>query len=137
MFFQEFLHICKILFPYRFANFSDIFHHFRIIFAICSHLISLISILGFQRYSPCVLTQHIDNGENIYDTVRRNSRKTCQCLHAYMFQIGTILFEQDQQICIIAYMFHINLFYLLNIVIYLTAMLYEIEVNTFSVQFQC
>ena len=33
--------------------------------------------------------------------------------------------------------FYINLFHLFNIVIYLTAVLYGIEVSTFFVQFQC
>jgi len=34
------------------------------------------------------------------------------------------------------YMFYTNLFHLLNIVIYLTTVLYRIEISTFFVQFQ-
>ena len=53
---------CKILFSYRFANFSDIS---IVSNYLCDRYSYLISTLGFQRYSPCVLTQHLDNSENI------------------------------------------------------------------------
>jgi len=64
-------------------------------------------------YHPFGSTVFIYDCEFIFllpttNTIRRNSRKTCQCLHdhciiVHMFQISTVLFEQDQQICIIAY----------------------------------
>ena len=53
---------CKILFSYRFANFSDIS---IVSNYLCDRYSYLISPLGFQRYSPCVLTQHINNSENV------------------------------------------------------------------------
>jgi len=58
----------KILFPYRFANFSDIFLSIVSNY-LCNRCSYLISTLDFQRYDPCMLTQYItDNDENVVIT---------------------------------------------------------------------
>ena len=64
VFFQEFLHVCVVKF---FSHIGlQIFRISSIILNyLCDRCSHLISTLGFQQYSPCILTQHIDNGENV------------------------------------------------------------------------
>jgi len=75
---------CKILFLYRFANFSSVVSNY-----LCDHCSHLISTLDFQWYSPCVLTQYINNGENVVVTFE-------SCVRAYQ---DTMWHTDLPQIC--------------------------------------
>jgi len=63
MFLHEILHVCIV----KFLS-SVSLQIFRTSFIIsnyfCDHCIYIISALSLERYGPCILVQHIDNGEN-------------------------------------------------------------------------
>lgn len=67
MFFQKFLHVCIVKFFSSiglqiFRTSSTISNYF------CDCHSNLISTLGLERYSPCVLAQHVDDREYIVIT---------------------------------------------------------------------
>jgi len=67
MFLQKFPHICieKIFFSVD----LQIFWTFFIISKyLCNCYSHIISVLGLEKYSPCLLVQHIDNDKNVVVT---------------------------------------------------------------------
>jgi len=59
---------CKILFPYLLLS-MQIFSTSSIVSNyLCDRCSHFSSIFCFERYGPCILTQHVDNGENVLVT---------------------------------------------------------------------
>ena len=95
MFFQEFLHVCIVKF---FSHIGlQIFRASSIVSNyLCYRCNHLISILCFERYGPCILTQYIDNGKNVMVTFI----ESCVRAHFDHISLLQVIVSVNYDVCV-------------------------------------